>query len=109
MGLYRFCKYHVSFSEETFQTLRALRHRIEVAADAPHSRWRQLLGIIDAPTARRYTGHSHEWVVGNPTNEAIPLSQTYHQWDSEFSYVELDDSVVEEDVWLRYPSNTKFW
>lgn len=30
MGLYRFCKYRVSFTEDTFQTLRSLRHRFEV-------------------------------------------------------------------------------
>lgn len=32
MGLYRFAKYRVSFTEETFATLRALRHRFEVSA-----------------------------------------------------------------------------
>lgn len=73
MGLYRFCKYRVSFTEETFETLRRLRHRFEVAADTLHPRWRVLLGIIGESTARKYNGHPHDWVVNGPSNEAIPL------------------------------------
>ena len=79
MGLYRFCKYRVSFTEETFDTLRALRHRFEVAADTLHPRWRILLGIIDESTQPKYRGHPHDWVVNGPGHEAIPLSQTYQQ------------------------------
>ncbi|RMX75253.1 hypothetical protein D0869_11794 [Hortaea werneckii] len=99
MGLYRFCKYRVSFNEETFGTLRALRHRWELAADTLHPRWRQLLGIIGGPTERKYTGHSHDWVVGSTFDEAIPLAPTYYQWDPEFSYTHLEESIVDEDVW----------
>lgn len=60
MGLYRFCKYRVSFTDETYQTLRSLRHRFEVAADTLHPHWRQLLGIIGGPIDRKYTGHPHD-------------------------------------------------
>ncbi|KAI6876381.1 SET domain-containing protein [Hortaea werneckii] len=61
--------------------------------------WRQLLGIIGGPTERKYTGHSHDWVVGSTFDEAIPLAPTYYQWDPEFSYTHLEESVVDEDVW----------
>lgn len=119
MGLYRFCKYRVSFTEDTFETLRHLRHRFEVAADTLHPRWRTLLGIIGISNERRYTGHPHEWVVCGPGNEAIPLDQTYQyacsfvkrymvladrnsQWDKNFSYTHLDESVVDEDAWGEF-------
>lgn len=68
MGLYRFCKYRVSFTEETFETLRALRHRFEVAADTLHPRWRILLGIVGEPTQPKYRGHPHDWVVRQPSS-----------------------------------------
>jgi hypothetical protein len=102
MGLYRFCKYRVSFSDETFHTLRGLKHRFEVAADTLHPNWRQLLAIVNGPTERRYTGHPHDYVVTGPGNEAIPLPETYHQWDKDFSYVHLDQSSIDEDAWGLY-------
>lgn len=102
MGLYRFCKYRVSFTEDTFQTLRRLQHRFEVAADTLHPRWRTLLGIVDAPTTSKYTGHLHDWVVNGPDNEAIPLPKTYHKWDKNFSYTHLPDSVIDEEAWGDY-------
>ena len=98
-GLYRFCKYRVSFTDETFETLKALRHRFEVAADTLHPRWRTLLDIIGESTEPKYTGHPHDWVVNGPGNEAIPLPKTYHQWDKNFSYTHLDDCVIDEDAW----------
>ena len=106
MGLYRFCKYRVSFNEETFQTLRALRHRWEVAADTLHPRWRQLLGIIGAPTEREYTGHPHDWVVAGPSNQALPLAPSYYKWDPEFSYVHLEESVIDEEIWGHFDPRT---
>lgn len=106
MGLYRFCKYRVSFVEETFQTLRALRHRFEVAADCLHPRWRSLLAIVGASTTPRYTGHPHNWVVCGPNDEALPLPTTYHKWDKNFSYTQLDESVIDEDAWGLYDPRT---
>ncbi|KAK3684645.1 hypothetical protein LTR37_020077 [Vermiconidia calcicola] len=101
-GLYRFCKYRVSFSDESFGILRALRHRLEVAADTLHPRWRILLSIVEEPTAPRYKGHPHDWVVNGPGNEAIPLPQTYHQWDKNFSYLHLDSSIIDEEAWGQF-------
>ncbi|KAF7191249.1 SET domain-containing protein [Pseudocercospora fuligena] len=106
MGLYRFCKYRVSFTEETFQQLRALRHRFEVAADCLHPRWRSLLAIVGAPTERRYTGHPHDWVVCGPGYEALPLATTYQQWDRNFSYTHLDESAIDEEAWGLFDPRT---
>ncbi|EGP91172.1 uncharacterized protein MYCGRDRAFT_89242 [Zymoseptoria tritici IPO323] len=106
MGLYRFCKYRVSFTEETFQTLRSLRHRFEVAADTLHPRWRSLLAIVDAPIQRKYTGHPHDWVVCGPADQAIPLPVTYHKWDLNFHYTHLDESCIDEDAWGLFDPRT---
>ncbi|CAK1355292.1 SET domain-containing protein [Cercospora beticola] len=106
MGLYRFCKYRVSFTEDTFQTLRSLRHRFEVSADCLHPRWRSLLAIVGAPVERRYEGHPHGWVVCGPGDEAIPLPITYRQWDPNFTYTHLDESVIDEDAWGLYDPRT---
>lgn len=106
MGLYRFCKYRVAFTPETFQRLQALRHRFEVASDTLHPHWRQLLGIIGGPTDRRYTGHPHDWVVGDPSHEALPLADTYRQWDHEFTYTHLEESSVDEEAWGQYDPRT---
>jgi hypothetical protein len=102
MGLYRFCKYRVSFDEESFQAFRALKHRFEVAADTLHPHWRQLLGIVGAPIERKYTGHPHDYVIGMPNNEAIELSVTYQQWDKDFSYKHLDTCQIDEEAWGLY-------
>lgn len=106
MGLYRFCKYRVAFTQETFQKLQTLRHRFEVASDTLHPHWRQLLGIIGGPTDRKYTGHPHDWVVGDPTNEALPLAETYRQWDNNFTYEHLEESIVDEEAWGQYDPRT---
>ena len=102
MGLYRFCKYRVSFTEETFDTLRGLRHRFEVAADTLHPRWRILLGIVGESAQPLYRGHPHDWVVNGPGNQAIPLPKTYHQWDQNFTYNHLDNSIVDTEAWGDY-------
>lgn len=98
VGLYRFCKYRISFNEATFQTLRSLKHRFELAADTLHPRWRQLLGIIGASTERSYTGHPHDWVVVGSA-KCLPLAHTYRQWDLDFAYTHLENSTIDEDVW----------
>lgn len=106
MGLYRFCKYRVSFTEETFDNLRALRHRFEVAADTLHPRWRIMLGIVGESGQVKYRGHPHDWVVNGPGNEAIPLPETYRQWDRAFSYRHLDSSTVDEEAWPNFDPRT---
>ena len=105
-GLYRFCKYRVSFSDPMFVELRALRHRFEVAADTLHRNWRMLLGIVGASTEPRYNGHAHDWVVNGPDGEAIPLFPTYYQWDPGFTYRHIDSSMIDEDAWGQYDPRT---
>ncbi|KAK5750770.1 hypothetical protein LTS12_019136 [Elasticomyces elasticus] len=97
-GLYRFCKYRVSFTDETFGTLKALRHRFEVAADTIHPHWRQLLSVIGESAKQNYAGHPHDWVVAGPGNEAIPLPSTYHQWDRDFNYTHLEEPDIDVEV-----------
>lgn len=107
MGLYRFCKYRVAFTDETtFQTLRSLRHRFEVAADTLHPRWRTLLAIVGAPTERKYVGHPHDWVVCGPGDEALYLPTTYRQWDENFTYTHLDECAIDEDAWGFFDPRT---
>ncbi|KAF2090875.1 SET domain-containing protein, partial [Saccharata proteae CBS 121410] len=98
MGIYRFCKYRVSFDQEAMKRLRSLRHRFEVAADTIHPHWRDLLAFIGEPTERKYTGHQHDWVVSD-NGEAIPLARTYLQWDPHFSFEHIDSSVIDQEAW----------
>ncbi|KAK3117369.1 hypothetical protein LTR53_001359 [Teratosphaeriaceae sp. CCFEE 6253] len=105
-GLYRFCKYRNALTEGTFETLTKLAHRFEVAADTLHPRWRQLLAIIGGPAERKYTGHPHDWVVNGPDGGAIPLPQTYHQWNKDFAYTHIDEADVDVDVWGPYDPRT---
>ena len=105
-GLYRFCKYRKDLTEEAFQTLRHLRHRFEVAADTLHPHWRVLLSLVGGSTEPKYSGHPHDWVVNGPGDEAIPLPQTYRQWDENFSYTHLDSSVVNQEIWGDFDPRT---
>lgn len=70
-----------------------------MAADGLHPRWRQLLGIIGGSTERKYTGHPHDWVVAGPSDEAIPLADTYYQWDPNFRYTHIDEAQIDAKVW----------
>lgn len=99
MGLYRFCKYRVGFDKEATQRLRALRPRFEVAADTLHPHWRQLLTVIGENSTRIYDGHPHDWVVSENGAMPITLRQTYLQWDPQFSFEHLDDSIIDERAW----------
>lgn len=98
MGIYRFCKYRISFDKEAMQRLAGLRLRFEVAADTLQPQWRQLLSFIGEPSERIYPGHPHDWVVEDNTRP-VPLAITYHQWDPNFSYEHMDSSVVDVDAW----------
>lgn len=80
------------------QRLQSLRRRFEVAADTLHPHWRELLPIIGEPSERVYDGHPHDWVVSEQ-NEPIPLRQTYLQWDLNFTFKHLEESVIDEDAW----------
>lgn len=98
MGIYRFCKYRISFDQEALQSLRRHRTRFEVAADTLHPRWREILRVVDAETPRLYTGHPHDWVVSDYENP-ISLRQTYLQWDPQFVYTHLDNSLIDVNAW----------
>ncbi|KAF2721168.1 SET domain-containing protein, partial [Polychaeton citri CBS 116435] len=108
MGLYRFCKYRVSFTDDTFQALQTLKPRFEVAADTLHPKWRQLLSIVGITGERKYHGHPHDWVVCGPGNEPIPLARTYLQWDKNFEYAHLEESTIDEDAWGLYDPRMVF-
>lgn len=99
MGIYRFCKYRIGFDKESMQRLRNLRPAMEIAADTLHPQWRQLLTVLGESSERLYQGHQHDWVVQLDGNHPIPLRNTYLQWDPQFSYRQLDESIVDEAVW----------
>ncbi|KAF4313328.1 hypothetical protein GTA08_BOTSDO01247 [Botryosphaeria dothidea] len=98
MGIYRFCKYRISFDKEAMQRLACLRSRFEVAADTLQPQWRQLLSFIGESSERMYHGHAHDWVVEDQSRP-IPLSITYLQWDPNFSYEHIDSSIVDVRTW----------
>ncbi|KIV99466.1 uncharacterized protein PV09_08887 [Verruconis gallopava] len=100
MGLYRYCKYRVDFSPEALFKLAMLRPAFEVAADTLHPQWRELLSIVGQPTVRRYTGHPHDWVIQE--GGAVPLKETYLQWDPHFSFEHLSESALDKDKWGEY-------
>jgi ATP-dependent RNA helicase DDX49/DBP8 len=105
MGLYRYCKYRIDFTREALSKLNAMRPAFEVAADTLHPQWRQILSIVNEPTTIRYPGHPHDWVIGD--EGAIPLRETYLQWDAEFTYEHLADSVINEDAWGDYDPRSR--
>ncbi|KAK3055656.1 hypothetical protein LTR09_003577 [Extremus antarcticus] len=104
-GLYRFVKYRAALTNEAFEKLHTLGHRLEVVADTLHPKWRMLLGIVGASTERKYLGHPHDWVV-NAGDEGTPLAPTYYQWDPNFSYKHIDSSIVDEEAWGDYDPRT---
>ena len=98
-GLYRFCKYRLSFNDDIFNRLLELRPAFEVAADTLQPCWRQVLGSLGLSQERKYTGHLHDWVIRGPGSDPVPLATTYHKWDKHFSYEHIDESVIDKDVW----------
>jgi hypothetical protein len=108
-GLYRFCKYRLSFNTETFRKLQDLQPALEVAADTLHPSWRNVLGFLGLSSTRKYTGHLHDWVLTGPGgSEPVSLASTYRKWDARFSYHHIHDSVVDEEAWGDYdPRTTK--
>ncbi|KAL1619633.1 hypothetical protein SLS54_006570 [Diplodia seriata] len=98
MGIYRFCKYRISFDKEAMQRLATLRPRFEVAADTLQPQWRQLLSFIGESSERTFHGHPHDWVV-EENSMPVPLASTYLQWDPRFTYEHIDFSVVDVDAW----------
>ncbi len=109
-GIYRFCKYRVGFGNSLATRLERLRSSLEVAADTIHPEWRQLLGIIGQESQIIYSGHPHDWVVCD-AGKPIPLKSTYTQWDPDFQFTHLEDSMVDQAAWgtndPRYVSSTR--
>lgn len=98
MGLYRYCKYRTDFSPPTLRRLGKMRTRFEVAADTIHPQWRAMLAVVGQASVTTYIGHPHDWVI-LADNSAAPLARSYLQWDTDFSYVHLDESIIDTDVW----------
>jgi len=105
-GLYRFCKYRLSFCSETFRRLADLRPAFEVAADTLHPCWRQVLGFLGLSSTRKYTGHLHDWVLTGRGNEAVSLASTYRKWDAHFSYRHIHESIIDEEAWGDHDPRT---
>ncbi|KAK7911120.1 hypothetical protein PG985_013601 [Apiospora marii] len=99
MGIYRFCKYRVGFDHDSLARLRSLRPALEVAADTLHPHWRQLLAVVGESPARLYGGHPHDWVVALDGTAPVPLRNTYLQWDPDFTYRQIDESVIDHAAW----------
>lgn len=99
-GIYRYCKYRSGFDAAATQKLRAMRLRAEVAADTLQPQWRQLLACVEQPTEVRWVGHPHDWTVSLLDGiEPLHLPVTYHQWDVNFSYKQIEESIIDEDKW----------
>ncbi|KAM0242830.1 hypothetical protein ACHAP5_007164 [Fusarium lateritium] len=99
MGLYRLCKYRIGFDVDKFYKARALRLRMEVAADTLHPNWRQLLAIVGELTQRTFVDHPHDWVVHQDGSDPIPLRTTYLKYDPEFTFEHIDESVLDTTSW----------
>lgn len=99
MGIYRFCKYRVGFDKDSMQRLRNIRPAVEVAADTLHPNWRKLLSAVGEPCEAVYPGHPHDYVVYLDGTAPVTLSRTYLQWDSNFTYQQIDESIVDERAW----------
>lgn len=99
MGLYRLCKYRIDFDKDRAQQLRAVRLRMEVAADTLHPDWRQLLAIVGEPTQRRFTGHPHDWVIYRDGSMPVPLRSTYLEKDPGFSFEHVQESIIDATSW----------
>ncbi|KAK5093411.1 hypothetical protein LTR70_004771 [Exophiala xenobiotica] len=99
-GIYRFCKYRLGFDEDAIDKLRGLRLRSEVAADTLQPQWRQLLSLVGESTQIQWRGHPHDWTVSKKKGEdPLPLAVTYKQWDANFTYKHLKDSIIDRDLW----------
>lgn len=99
-GIYRFCKYRLGFDEDAMNKLRSLKLRAEVAADTLQPQWRQLLSLVGESTQIHWRGHPHDWAVSKKKGEdPVPLAVTYKKWDPNFTYQNLEDSVVDTDQW----------
>ena len=96
-GIYSICKYRIGFDEGLTKRLSKLQTSFEVAPDTLQPAWRQSLAMVKQDTRRKYTGHPHSWVV-SADKTAMSLASTYRQWDPDFSFEHLRESVI-DDCW----------
>ena len=73
--------------------------RFEVVADTLHPQWHDLLEFVEVATERKYTGHPHDWVVHKRRGDPLPLASTYHQWDPNFAYEHICESITDKSMW----------
>ncbi|KAF5872145.1 uncharacterized protein Bfra_005499 [Botrytis fragariae] len=97
-GIYRLCKYRVGFEKNLTTRLERLQSSLEVAADTIHPEWRKLLKFIGIESQSAYTGHPHDWVVCD-TAKPVTLKSTYMQWDPDFEFSHLEESVMDQAAW----------
>lgn len=100
MGIYRFCKYRISFDNNATRRLQRLRKRFELAADTLHPNWRQLLAIVGESTELQYLGHPHDWVVFEDETPPVLLRETYPSSDPWFAFENVDESIVDDTAWV---------
>ncbi len=106
-GIYSQCKYRVGFDSGLLQRISKLQVPFEVAADTLHPQWRLFLLAFGIDSPREYTGHPHDWVI-RANKPALPLNLTYHQWDQDFSFEHLENSVLDECWNGQDPRQTLF-
>lgn len=75
-----------------------LKTRFEIAADTLHAQWRQLLPIVGESAQLHWRGHPHDWVVSK-RKDALPLAFTYRQWDTNFSFEHIQESIIDTEKW----------
>lgn len=101
-GIYRFCKYRsLGCNTDAIAKLKAFRTRIEVAADTLKPQWRQLLLLVGESTQRHWHGHPHDWVVSK-RKDPVPLSITYRQWDPNFTFTNISESIIDKEQFPDY-------
>lgn len=99
-GIYRFCKYRLGFDNDSICKLQNLRIRVEVAADTLQPQWRRLLSLVGGATDLHWHGHPHDWTVSLTSGqEPLPLAETYKQWDTDFSFVNIEESTIDVEQW----------
>lgn len=57
-----------------------------------------MLNIIGIQSRRIYHGHPLDWVVSR-TTDPVPLNITYRQWDRDFKFEFIEESILDTSVW----------
>jgi hypothetical protein len=73
-----------------------------VAADTLHPQWRELLRFVQVPKSRKYTGHSHDWVVHKRGGNPVSLASTCRRWDLDFTFEHVRESIIDASAREEY-------